>query len=574
MSLVLTLVAFVEVGGLALIAFFIINLGNLTTKIAENVYLLDFLNYFSISSDQALWLFCGLVFIYSLFSVVVSILSIRLISIFSEMVGSNIKTRLLSYYLNLDWGDFTKTQSSKTISRILVDADRVADIINFLMNLFNKIILTTLIILSLFVFNSFLTFWLSLILGSAYILIFQCFKYIVSRNSWEIVDLTERSISIVNNMFGSFKELLFYGNQKKVTSNFKEEVQKLANLKGVNTSYGQTPRYLIDAILLLLLAGFSVFVTYENIGTMAFYATLSVYGVAALKLLPAFQNIFYFSHEIYTRLPNLENVKALLIKPLRKENKSESSSLLSFEREISFNNVSFSFDGSSISALKDINLTIKKGEKIAIVGPTGSGKSTFIDILLGFLEPVSGAIYMDHQKITPENQVSFRTNFAFVPQKIFFLEDTLKENIIFGSKVKIEEDRLLRSIKDSNLELLVSKLKEGVDTPISDYNQMVSGGQKQSIGIARAFYRGGKILILDEATGAMDSDLEKKIHNSIFESKFENIVCITHKANLLSDFDKIIVFRDGEIEEMGTLPELKERNNFIKEMLNPSVRPD
>ena len=192
------------------------------------------------------------------------------------------------------------------------------------------------------------------------------------------------------------------------------------------------------------------------------------------------------------------------------------ASPLQFKNEISFNKISFAYEKDNRDYLiENIDITMLKGQKIAIIGPTGSGKSTFLDLLLGMIEPDSGEITMDEEVLSKKNLHSYRRNFAYVPQKIFFVEDTLQENIVFGSNQELDIDKLDRAILNASLQELIDDLPNGLQTNISDSNQMVSGGQKQCIGIARALYRGGDILILDEATSGMDQALEKKIYASL-----------------------------------------------------------
>ena len=158
---------------------------------------------------------------------------------------------------------------------------------------------------------------------------------------------------------------------------------------------------------------------------------------------------------------------------------------------------------------------------------------------------------------------SYRNIFAFVPQKIFFLEDSIRENIFFGNKSELADNNLLdKIIQELKFDSIIKKNKT-LDSDLSDSNQTVSGGQKQVIGIARALYRGGDILVLDEATSAMDAKLEKSIFDSITNFGFSNLVCITHSTNMLKEFDTIYVFNNGKVEDVGTYEELKERNDFL-----------
>jgi len=313
----------------------------------------------------------------------------------------------------------------------------------------------------------------------------------------------------------------------------------------------------------------AIFVSHYGISASSFFTTLSVYGLAALKLLPASQNIFYFSYEIFTRLPHLNNVTALLGQDSGNNSLHSTGGSLQFKNEISFNNISFTYEKDKKNALiENIDLTMRRGQKIAIIGPTGSGKSTFLDLLLGMIAPDSGQIMMDQEILSKENLHSYRRNFSYVPQKIFFLEDTLQENIVFGSNQELDIDKLDQAILNASLHELIDDLPHGLQTNISDSNQMVSGGQKQCIGIARALYRGGDILILDEATSGMDQALEKKIYETVFDSQFKTFISVTHKSSLLDKFDKIFVFNDGCIEAIGSYEELKKTSNFFNSMVD------
>ena len=569
MPLVLTLVALIEVVGLAAIAFLVLNLENLSGALLEFELFISLVNFLGLANDQIIFLFTGLLFIYSLFTIIISSISIRRISIFSELMGAKIKTSLLKYFLGLDWLDFSKSHSSKNISRIVHDGDIVADMINFFMNLFNKFVLALIITIALFLFNATLTLILILVLSSAYLIIFSAFKTDTKKNSLQITKYMDITMGIITNVFGSFKEIIFYNNQKTVIANFKQVDSNLATLKGLNMSLAYMPRFYIDATLLMILSIASIFVSYNGVSTSAFFATLSVYGLAALKLLPAFQNIFYFSYEIFSRMPHLNNVTTLLAKDHHNSIVSSSEEPFRFKNEISFNKISFAYEKDNRDYLiENIDITMLKGQKIAIIGPTGSGKSTFLDLLLGMIEPDSGEITMDEEALSKKNLHSYRRNFAYVPQKIFFVEDTLQENIVFGSNQELDINKLDRAILNASLQELIDDLPNGLQTNISDSNNLVSGGQKQCIGIARALYRGGDILILDEATSGMDQALEKKIYQAAFDSEFNTFISVTHKSSLLDKFDKIFVFNNGSIEAIGSYEELKKTSNFFNSMVN------
>lgn len=569
-SVILIIIALMEVVGLALISFLIINLNNLDSILSNSNVFQKILIFFKLSSYNSSYVLCIVIIGYSIVNILVSIASIRYISIYSQILGANIKSKVVEYFLYLDWIKLTGMPTSKSMSRVINDGNEVSDILYFLMHLFSKLILALLIISFLLIFNTHLTVILVAMLSSTYIVIFFGSKPLITSNSLSQTRLLDSILNVVKNMFGSLKEIIFYNSHEEVLSKFSELNNSFAKAKGSNMALAQMPRSFIDSLILIALVGLLLFTKINNVDPTIFFATFSIYGIAALKLLPAFQNIFYFSHEIYVRLPYLKNISDLFLeidKTIKVKSKNDEKPII-IEDSIVFKDISFKYMNSNVHSLESINISIKNHEKIAIVGPSGSGKSTFIDLLLGFMEPTDGQIIIDNQDLSLNDSSRYRLNFSYVPQKVFFLEASIKANITFGTlfnkKNEIDLDKILL---DSELKELVDNLPSGIDTLLSDDNQIVSGGQKQCIGIARALVRGGNILILDEATSAMDTNLEKKIYKSIFKSNFNNIISVTHKPSLLKIFDKIYVFREGTIEASGSFEYLRKNNKFFINML-------
>jgi HlyD family secretion protein len=563
-SAILILVVLIEILGLGLISFLIINISNLPKAINNVSFFNLIFSFFSPSPEDILIIFSTIIVLYSIISIILSSVVINKTSIFAQIIGARIKSKIAGYFLHLEWREIVGSRPSVNISRVINDGDQVASIISILMLLISRLVLTIVIVFFLFVFNPVFTFYIVSILSFSYIVIFFLFRPRVLKNGIRGSKYRDRALNIITNMFGSLKEIIFFGSQTKVLSSLDKTHLDLAYVQGNNLALSQIPRFLIDSLILIILViGIATLTSGVGDDLTNFFTTASIYGIAALKLLPAAQQIFYYSNEINSRIPYLSNVTELLVKNAHFENIGTEEVI--FSREILFKNVSFSWDGSESKSL--LNLKIKKGEKIAVLGPTGSGKSTFIDLLLGLLEPESGEIYMDDIKINKKNLKSYRNIFAFVPQKIFFLEDSIRENILFGSKFELTENNLLNRIMQELKFDLITKDNKTLDSNLSDSNQTVSGGQKQVIGIARALYRGGDILVLDEATSAMDKKLEKSIFEAIPNFGFSNLVCITHSTNMLEEFDTIYVFNNGAIEDYGAYEALKERNDFLLSLL-------
>jgi len=369
-------------------------------------------------------------------------------------------------------------------------------------------------------------------------------------------------------MIGSLKEILFYKNSANVLQNISKHNLSYARVRGENMAYAQLPRFFIDSFLLISLVFFLLYMQLSGSNPILFFSTISIFGIAGLKLLPAFQNIFYFAHEINTRSAYLRNVSEVLkVKTGSRPNIQKKPLFEEELKTIELKNISFRYSDSASLAIKNLSTTINVGEKIILFGPSGSGKSTFIDILLGLIEPEEGEILVNNKTIYSNSLKLLKEKFAYVPQKIYFLEATLAENLNFGfSKKNNPQTYFDNFLRDPHFQKLVSTLPDGIETVISDENQMVSGGQKQLVGIARALNRGGEILILDESSSAMDNDLEKKVLEYIFNSNFQTIVAVSHKPSILKYFDKIFLFKDGEIIDAGNFDHLL-KNEFFKQLL-------
>ena len=245
---------------------------------------------------------------------------------------------------------------------------------------------------------------------------------------------------------------------------------------------------------------------------------------------------------------------------------SENPISVDIHKNIEFRDVNFEYSRSS-NALFDLSVSLEIGENIAIVGPSGSGKSTFLDILIGILPPTSGKILVDSKKIDTSNSIKYRQNFSYVPQKIFLADDSILENIFLYSTEDNKDlihDELLKASRVSNF---IKNFDKGINAFISESSQMISGGEKQCIGFARAFSQDKKIMVLDEATSSMDKDLSLSLIKTAI-SKSSTVICATHQSHLLHLFDKIMVFDNGKLLKFDKLENLIRDNNFVSSLMN------
>tara|TARA_B110001450_G_scaffold87321_2_gene83143 strand:+ start:1423 stop:3141 length:1719 start_codon:yes stop_codon:yes gene_type:complete len=564
MSVILVIISFIEFVGLAMISFLMINIGSMDT-LASRFAVLNALN---VTPDLMPLVLSLLVCAYALISIAISISFLKFVSLHSQLIAGRIKLRLIDYYLSLGWIEHIQNANSEKISRIQNDATYVGQQILFAMHLFSRFALASIITAALLYYNLAVTSIMVVSLSLSYATIYFFFKPAIAKNSIIVAREKDLALKTLTNMFGSIKEIIFYNTKHAVLKDFDGMNVRMASAEGVNMYLAQIPRFIIDSLLLIALVLFAAFYSTQGLTANNFIVTVSIYGVAGLKLLPAFQNIFYFASEIQARSKYLNNIVPLINQIKPDDIFSNPDITDQFQHSIDFQNVSFSYSSQSKQAISNLSISIAAGKKIAIIGPSGSGKSTFIDLLLGFINPVSGKILADGQLLDGKELSSYRKYFSYVPQKLYLLEASLKENIIFGSKIINNSETMLTEVLEaSQVSLFIDDLPLGINTLLSDSHLSLSGGQKQAVGIARALYNGGDILLLDEATSAMDARLEQSVMNQIIASEFKTILAVTHKPTMLKYFDEIYVFNDGIIEANGSYKELKASNKFFNKMI-------
>jgi ABC-type multidrug transport system fused ATPase/permease subunit len=228
-----------------------------------------------------------------------------------------------------------------------------------------------------------------------------------------------------------------------------------------------------------------------------------------------------------------------------------------FHRDIAFDRVGFRYQARA-SALTSVSLTIAKGERVGLIGETGSGKSTLLDVLMGLLDPTSGAVLIDGEPLVDRNRANWQAQIAHVPQMIYLADSSIASNIAFGEPEEaIDMARVRHAASRAHIDDFIAGLPHGYGTSVGERGVRLSGGQRQRIGIARALYKRASVLIFDEATSALDGKIESSIMRSIFElERGLTLVMIAHRTTTLVGCDRIVRLADGELVEQGTYEEV------------------
>tara|TARA_Y200000002_G_C22679291_1_gene663347 strand:+ start:1250 stop:2980 length:1731 start_codon:yes stop_codon:yes gene_type:complete len=367
-----------------------------------------------------------------------------------------------------------------------------------------------------------------------------------------------KKIMNMQQSFSSIKEIKVFGRENFFNNNFNLANNFVNTLEKKHDFVMSLPRIWFEWLTLIIIV--LIFYMMMNIGKSSntIVPILGLFAVAAYRIIPSLtrimnsvQNIKYSYPAIAPFISEFKDKESLTVLGEQKT----TDNIIKFNSEIKFCNVNFKFPNTSKSVFENLSFDIKKGSFVGLLGSSGVGKSTILNIMLGLLAPDKGKVVVDNIDIRT-NLKNWQNKIGYVPQNIFLLDDELRKNIALGvEEKKINNDKVIQCLKHANLFEFVSDLKDGINTSVGEFGDRLSGGQKQRIGIARAFYKDPEILILDEFTSSLDIDTEKKIIDELNSSKLKKtIFMISHNPNVLKNCEKLYkLTNNGISSEIGNL---------------------
>ena len=441
-----------------------------------------------------------------------------------------------------------KRNSSEIVSLLTFDAIRGGDAIGNILLIATSIFVSLGIIIGLLIVNWKLSILSFLLVFSFYLLFNLRVKKRIKTTGKFISDASDFQTRLISESIGNIRNVLLDNNQNFYANIFRNLNKKLRIKSSDVIFITIIPRYLIESIGIIALSIYLYILSSSQASLENIFSYIGVIAYGSQKLLPSINNIYSSYSDIYYAQGSLEKtIKALYIsndEGNEKEADIREKDKLDFEK-IEFRNLSFDFGDNQSPILNNIDLSIYKGSKIGIIGATGSGKSTLIDIIMGLIKPSSGQILVNGKDLYESKDKDFlykwRSIISHVPQNIFIADNSIEENIALGiSSELINEDLLKESTKIAELYGFVKDLKYKFKTRVGEKGSRLSGGQKQRIGIARAIYKSPKILIFDEATSALDNKTEEKIIENInCLSKDTTLIMIAHRTSTLKFCDHI-----------------------------------
>lgn len=363
---------------------------------------------------------------------------------------------------------------------------------------------------------------------------------------------------------GGLKETRVRGSEAVFVRRF-----EAASLRGVRPAQiaefiGAAPRYFLEILFIIAVGVILVVGTASgpgSTGASSVVGLLAMFVAAGFRTLPAVTAVLSNVNAIRFGLPYLALVHDEIHRMAKLEAPQRPTKRLALEREVFVDDVAFRYPGGSHDALDGVTLTLPYGSSLALVGGSGAGKTTLIDLLLGLHQPARGRVSVDGQDIA-ENLRGWQANIGYVPQDVFLLDATLAENIAFDEpRDQIDMVRLQAAINQAQLGDVVDALPDGVDTYLGERGSRLSGGQRQRVGIARALYRNPRVLVLDEATSALDNETEHRISTVITALRGKvTVVTVAHRLSTVRHADAIAFMVDGRIVSIGTFEQLRHSN--------------
>lgn len=487
---------------------------------------------------------------------------------FVQMRQYSVSKRLLEGYLNQPYSWFLNRHSADLGKNILSEvAQVVGGGMSSLIDIIAKSMVTIALIILLIVIDPKLALIVGLSLGGAYLLIFYFVRKYLDRLGIKRLFSNELRFKSVVEAFGATKEIKVGGLEQTYIKKFSYSSLTLARTVTSSTVVSQLPRFIFEAVAF---GGILLIILYFMAQTNSFNKALpivSLYVFAGYRLLPALQQIYGSITAVTFVVPSLNKLHQDLenIKPL---NVNQNRELLTFANKIELKNIDYNYPNSSRTALKNISLKIPFNSTIGLVGATGSGKTTTVDVILGLLESHKGTLEVDGNIITKQNVRSWQRTIGYVPQHIFLSDDSVAANIAFGVEPKdINLAAVEKAAKIANLhKFIVEELPQKYQTAIGERGVRLSGGQRQRIGVARALYHDPKVLILDEATSALDSNTEKAVMDAVNNlRKNITIILIAHRLSTVKKCDMIYLLDKGQLKDWGTFEELIKVNEQFRD---------
>jgi len=566
MQIFAVIVSFFEMLSLGAVIPFLGVLAN-PQSVFDSRYLEIPISYLGITEPSQLVLPITFLFVLlTILSAGFRLIALWMLTRISQQAGADLSIKIYRNTLFQDYAVHVARNSSEVINGIIVKTNTVTKgVITPTLSLISTLIMMIGIVAVLLLVNIFVTLTAFFSFGLLYLLVMHLTRKNLSTNSARIASKSDLMVKTLQEGLEGIREVLLNSNQLFYVKLYRDADLIMRQATWRNEMIYSSPRFIMEASGIAIVALFAYFATLQFGGINEFLPILGVFVLGAQKLLPAIQKAYASYSRIKGAAYSLEDIIDLLDQPLPKYANFSANMPIPFTQSIELKNLSFRYSHQSPWVLKNLNFKIPKGSVVGIIGSTGCGKSTIIDLIMGLLPLTNGELTVDGVPIDNENKREWQANISCVPQDIYLSDGTIKENIAFGlPKEQINFSKVKIAAQKAQIAELIESWDDQFETMVGERGMRLSGGQRQRIGVARALYSESNVLILDEATSALDNETELAVMNSINTfNKDITVIIIAHRLTTLKKCDMIL--------ELG--------NNFqtkimdYSEIINLNIKP-
>ncbi len=561
--------------GVASVMPFIAALSN-EDLLQTNVFMSAIYHHFGFSNPKQFLYFLGsAVFILLILSLGFKAYVVRSQIRFALICETSISKRLISTYLSQPYVWFLDHHSAELGKSILSDVNNVIYNGMFpLITFCSQGIVAIFLICLLFAVNPLLAILVSFVLGFTYFIVYKVMRKPLSKLGEDSINANQKRFTAVSEAFSAFKEVKFGGLEEIYIRKFDEPAKTYVASQASLQIISQMPRYLIEAISFGGMLSIVLFLMRSEKNFADIIPIIALYTFAGYRLMPALQQAYHSLSQInFTSLVidklylDLQNHKQLELKNVNKIN-------VPLKNLIELEDVEFSYPSAITPSLMNTTLKILANTSVGIVGLTGGGKTTLVDLILGLLEPQKGVLKIDGEVINDLNRRGWQKNIGYVPQQIHLIDDTILANISLGvAPDDVRFNEVVAVAKMANLhDFIVNDLPQGYLTRVGERGVRFSGGQRQRLGIARSLYHKPQLLILDEATSSLDNITENLIINTLKNLGQQlTIIIIAHRLTTVRHCDKIYIMDKGVIANSGSYEDLLKLDKNFQKLNNGSI---
>lgn len=469
---------------------------------------------------------------------------------FAGDVGLDMATRIFSRTLRQTYIRFVRQNSSEVLAALGKIQQLVTGLLIPVLQLIVGVVVSIAISLLLFFIHPMVAAIVAVIVGTAYALVSMTTRNRLRRNGRVSAEAAIARAKIIQEGIGGIRDIILDQSQPVFERQFTDAERRLRHAQTDTNFIASAPRYVLEGAGIIALVLVALIMSRQPGGLAEAIPVIGALAVGAQRLLPLLQQAYWGLAQVRGNQALLAEIIALMERPVAPMlPRSEVTAAQAFHDSISFDRVCFEYGGVGFG-LKDVSLTVERGSFIGITGSTGSGKSTFLDLLMGLLDPTSGEIRIDGRLLNDANRSIWQAQIAHVPQAIYLADDTVAGNITFGVEGQIDSERIRAVSEAACLTPFLNSLPEGKETRVGERGIRLSGGQRQRIGLARALYKGASVLVLDEATSALDDETEAAVMRSLAAlGDRVTVIMVAHRKSTLAACNRIFRIEAGRVVE-------------------------